>query len=157
LASETIGLGLKLQRALELRKERDTLPVTSEMPYKHKVLDAQSKHVHGMIKSSGLGVVSSSVGLIGSFVPVVGSIPAAVFGTTVSLIRFVVENGLDSQLLEDLEKITKDYKEAHPEIIRHHADFVELHETLKSHHEQAVLEKTAAEEAFLEATKNYER
>jgi predicted transcriptional regulator len=109
------------------------------------------------VKSSTAGVVADSVAVTGSFIPIVGGIPATIVGGSVAILRLLAEQNLDSELREKLEKIAEDYRSSHPTIIEHHAAFKELHETLKSHYSQAVIEKEKAEKAFMDATNAYER
>jgi len=85
----------------------------------------------------------------------VGGIPATVIGASVSVLRFLAENHLTGELREKLEKITDDYRAAHPTIIEHHTAFKDLHETLKNQRDQAITERDTAAKAYFDATKVY--
>jgi hypothetical protein len=157
LAADSITLGIRSGKAIQIKNELDKLPYDSEVYFKRQVLEARSDHAKGLVKSSVLGVTADSIAVTGSFVPVVGGIPATIVGVSVGILRIVAENNLDSDLQAKLEKITDDYRKSNPTIIQQHQAFRELHETLKEHHEKAKAKADEAGKAYLDKTKAYEK
>ena len=155
LTADTLTLAARSGNLAQLKEELEKLPPESQLQWKRQILEVMSSHASGMVKSSAVGVAAGTIAATGAFVPVVGGIPATIIGASVSILRFLAENNLTSELRDKLEKITDDYRSAHPTIIQHHTDFKDLHETLKNQLNQAVAERDKAEKAYLDGTKAY--
>src|ERR1700723_1396463 len=56
LAADTLTLGIRSGKSIQLKKELDELPYESRLLWKRQILEAQSTHADGMVKSSTAGV-----------------------------------------------------------------------------------------------------
>lgn len=152
LVVDTMNLIIRSGRAHELTKELEKLPWDTQLLWRRQILEARAAHAKGVAKTSLAGALGHAGSVIGAFVPVVG-LPITLIGNTIGILKFFAEKNINSELKRKLERITDDYRRSHPNIIQHHEAFTELHETLKNHHKQAVLDKATAEKDLLKAHK----